>query len=153
MHKNSVPIFVTFVKIYQIIILDTQSPNGSSVAQKIFNHLQMFQFYRDLGEYDKTLISVFKQHSFKLNDDLDVEFLKKWMKEFSKDEKCGEGYIDKWSLPSNKISRNEFVTKFEKIFVDDIEYGGQGMFSRIRVRSNLVNYKRSVGFFSRKLSR
>ena len=133
------------MKIYQITILDTQSPNGPSVAQKIFNHLQMFQFYRELGEYDKTLISVFKQHSFTLNDDLDVEFLKNWMIKFSKDEKCGEGYIDKWSLPSNKISRNEFVNKFEKIFVDDIEYGGPGMFSKMRVRSTLVNYARNVG--------
>ena len=131
-------IYVTVAKICQNSILDTQSPNGQSVAQKIFNHLQMFQFYRELGKYDKTMISIFKQHSFTWNEDLDVEFLKKWMIEFSKDEKCGEKSIDKWKLPSNKISRDEFVTKFEDIFVDDIEYGGQGGLSRMRVRSKSV---------------
>ena len=79
-------------------------------------------------------MSVFKQHSLSLNEDLDVPFLKNWIIAFSKD---GERHIKKWNLPSNKITRDEFVVEFNKQYFPygEPEFGGHGVMSRLRVRN------------------
>ena len=81
-------------------------------------------------------MSVFKQHSLSLNEDLDVPFLKKWIIEFSKD---GEKNIKKWNLSSNKITRADFVTEFNNQYFPygEPEFGGHGVISRIRVRNQI----------------
>ena len=96
----------------------------------------MFYFYRELESFDKTMMSVFKQHSLSLNEDLDVPFLKKWIIAFSKD---GEKNIKKWNLSSNKITRADFVTEFNNQYFPygETEFGGHGVISRIRVRNQI----------------
>ena len=96
----------------------------------------MFQFYRELENYDRTLTSIYKQHSLSVNEELDVQFLKDWMTEFGKDEKCGETNIESWELNSIKITMEEFERKFEKVFPPAEHEYGRGLLPSIAVRKN-----------------
>ena len=70
-----------------------------------------------------------------INEELDVQFLKDWMTEFAKDEKCGETNIESWELNSIKITMEEFERKFVKVFPPaEIEYG-RGLLPSIAVRN------------------
>ena len=112
-----------------------------SEARKIFNHLLMFQFYRDLKNYDKTLTSIYEPHSLSVNEELDVPFLKDWMTEFAKDEKCEilMQNIENCELTSIKITIEEFERKFEEVFPPALpEYGG-GFLARIAVRNKAIS--------------
>ena len=82
----------------------------------------MFQFYRELKNYDKSFTSIYKPHSLSLNEELDVQFLKDWVTEFAKDEKCGEVLR---SITSITITMEDFEGKFEEVFPPALpEYGG-----------------------------
>jgi hypothetical protein len=63
----------------------------TEIPEKIFNHLQMFQFYRDLKKYDTEIRSIFFPHDIDLHD-MEVKFLEKW------DQKCGRNNIEKWKF-------------------------------------------------------
>ena len=51
----------------------------------------MFQFYRDLKNYDTHIISVFFPHDIDLHD-VEVTFLEKW------EEGCGRNNIENWKF-------------------------------------------------------
>ena len=111
-----------------------------SEARKIFNHLIMFQFYRELENYDRTLTSIYKEHSLSINEELDVQFLKDWMTEFTTDEKCGilMRNIENYEPTRIKITIEEFESKFEEVFPPaEIEFG-RGLLPSIAVRNETL---------------
>ena len=102
----------------------------------------MFQFYRELENYDRTLTSIYKQHSLSVNEELDVQFLKDWMKEFANDEKCETlmNNIENGELARIKITIEEFERKFEEVFPPaEIEYG-RGLLPSIAVRNEACSF-------------
>ena len=102
-----------------------------SVADKIFNQLQMFQFYQELKYYDQTLRSGFIEHSFSASEELSVQFLRDW------DKKCDKSNTKDWDLTGKTICRSKFVEQFERFSPEGIEFGGgQGILSKFRVSRN-----------------
>ena len=102
----------------------------------------MFQFYRELENYDRTLTSIYKQHSLSVNEELDVQFLKDWMKEFANDEKCETlmNNIENGELARIKITIEEFERKFEEVFPPaELEYG-RGLLPSFSVRNETLSF-------------
>ena len=78
------------------------------IAEKIYNHLQMFQFYRDLEIYDKTLLSRFLPPKCSLNPNIEVDFLEEWDKDFG-----GMQNVKEWNLKGRtSLTKDEFVQEF-----------------------------------------
>ena len=80
----------------------------------IFRHLQMFQYYRDLKEYDKNIESLWNDIPEKANEklksnSLDHEFLRKWTEDFGINKEDGSKIkqvtIKQWS-------EHEFIEEF-----------------------------------------
>lgn len=114
---------------------NVRESNTDSEARKIFNHLLMFQFYRDLKNFDKTLRSIYKDHSLSINEELDNQFLKDWVTEFATDEKCGKVQS---SITSIRITVEDFEHKFEEVFPPGLpEYGG-GFLTSIAVSNEYL---------------
>ena len=110
-----------------------------SVADKIFNHLQMFQFYQELKYYDQTLVGGFMggliQHSFSASEELNVQFLRDW------DKKCDKSNTTDWDLTGKTISRSKFAKQFEQFSPEGIEFGGgPGILSKFRVSNIPIIY-------------
>ena len=96
----------------------------------------MFQYLEDVRKHDETMLSTFKPHSVKLNDKINVEFLKKW----DKAQNLGRGNAQHWNFKEESIDVNQFV----EFFVRDIEdegpvYGGRGCIIRMEVILLFVN--------------
>ena len=97
------------------------------IAKKIFNSLQMFQYLEDVRNYDEKPWSTFIPHSVKLNDKINVEFLKRW----DKDQNSCEGNVNNWKLKEEAISERTFVEFFVK--EDNAVFGGRGVFPSMEV--------------------
>ena len=92
------------------------------IGGKIFDHLQMMEYYEYLKDYDESYISIFKrpiQLVLKGEGDvepkLEVTFLIEWEK------RCAIQNTESWnlkrsdSLPSGSISRSEFIHLFSGV--------------------------------------
>ena len=64
---------------------------NKKIAEIIFNHLQMFQYYRDLKHFDECFTSLWVPHYVHVQEgDIRIEFLSDW------DEKSGRNLIGNW---------------------------------------------------------
>ena len=80
------------------------------IANEIFNHLQMFQFYQDLEKYEKTFVSIFKTHPLTIDENLDVSFLKSWIRrEFGTQNSLA------LSSKNDKITKDEFAKTYDQM--------------------------------------
>ena len=78
---------------------------NQKIAETIFKHLQMFQYYRDLKDHDKKLKSLWLPHSEMLDKKyIEIDFLKKW------DESCGRSNIDNWFPESSETTVRDKCT-------------------------------------------
>ena len=102
---------ITFVDVgWEKITLDPEAEE--MILAIIFRHLQMFQYYRDLKEYDKNIESLWNDVPEKANENLksnilDHEFLRKWTEDFGINKEDGSKIkqVDKWS-------EHEFIEEF-----------------------------------------
>ena len=84
----------------------------------IFQHLVMFQYYKDLKEHDNYISNLFKCEPKEVREDIDYDFLKTWI------EKCAIHKSDNKKLQcldSLKDMRKEPLKKtdFIKLFVEN----------------------------------
>ena len=78
------------------------------MAKIIFNHLQIFQYLKDLKEHDKRLISNYRPLSVTLEPRLKMTFLKDW----DNDQELGEGNMKGWNLEGEYMDEDTFVRNF-----------------------------------------
>ena len=78
------------------------------IAKIIFNHLQIFQYLKDLKEHDKRLISNYRPLSVTLDPRLKMAFLKDW----DNDREFGEGNMKGWNLEGEYMDKRTFVMNF-----------------------------------------
>ena len=76
------------------------------IAERIFNHLQIFQYLEDLKNHDKRLISNYLPLSVKFNDTLSTKFLTDW----NENQLWGNGNIDDWNL-QDALTKESFIEK------------------------------------------
>ena len=50
---------------------------AEDIAKKIFNHLKIFQYLEDVREHNKNVWSTFISPPVKLNDNINIKFLKR----------------------------------------------------------------------------
>ena len=79
-----------------------------SIAQCIFNHLQIFQYLEDLENHDKRLMSNYLPLSVTLNKELRITFLKDWRKNWG----WGKRNIEDWNLEGDAMSKESFIENF-----------------------------------------
>ena len=111
MNRMNLP-SITFVDVsWEKSTLDPEKAEEMILAI-IFRHLQMFQYYRDLKEYDKNIESLWNDVPEKANENLksntlDHEFLRKWTEDFGINKEDGSKIkqVDKWS-------EHEFIEEF-----------------------------------------
>ena len=78
------------------------------IADSIFNHLRMFQYFEDLQKHDKRLMSNYLPLSVTLCDELRINFLKEW----NQNQLWGKRSIEDWSLQGDFITKESFIKKF-----------------------------------------
>ena len=74
----------------------------------IFNHLQIFQYLKDLKEHDKRLISNYMPLSVNFDPRLNVKFLKDW----DSKQELGKGNMKGWNLEGEYVDKHTFVRNF-----------------------------------------
>ena len=113
------------------------------IAKKIFSHLQMFQYLDDLRQHDEKIWSTFKSHSVKLNDKINVEFLRKWDEKMGK---LGEGNAKHWDFKEQQaIHEKQFVEFYVKdVAEDDDVFGGRGLIQSMALEVILFSYNSSI---------
>ena len=78
------------------------------IADSIFNHLRMFQYFEDLQNHDKRLMSNYLPLSVTLCDELRITFLREW----NQNQLWGKRSIEDWSLQGDFITKESFIKKF-----------------------------------------
>ena len=98
---------------------------AEDIAKKIFNHLKIFQYLEDVREHDKKVWSTFISSPVKLNDNINIKFLKKW----DEDQNFCEGNAKHWDIKDQVISEQQFVEFFVKDAEeeDNAALGGRGL--------------------------
>ena len=99
----------------------------------IFRHLQMFQYYKDLKEYDKQIQSLWNNEPVMANNKLesntlDHDFLKEWTEKFgiNKEDCSTMKEIEKWNEHDfirefSKSSKNSEILSKESFETGDLE--------------------------------
>ena len=72
------------------------------------NHLQIFQYLKDLKEHDKRLISNYMPLSVTLDPRLKIRFLKDW----DNDVEFGKGIMQGWNLEGEYMDKVTFIRNF-----------------------------------------
>ena len=100
----------------------------------------MFQFYRDLKNYDRDIRSIFIPHDIDLHD-MEVKFLEKW------DQRCGRNNIKNWKFEdtnpckfcensgcgSKTLCRQNFIQKFVECEEDIFQHMQVKYFGKLYV--------------------
>ena len=113
-------LYCNFIYVSDSTIVPNENEN---IAKTLFNHLQMFQYLEDVRNEDEKILSTFKAHSVKLNDKINVEFLKRW----DKDQNLGAGNVKHWKLREESISEQQFIGNYiqdHNTEGDDDVFGG-----------------------------
>ena len=111
------------------------------IAAVIFRHLQMFQYYKDLKQYDKSISSLWLPHDkadakFQSNT-LDYKFLSKW------NEKCTTSLSEDWRLAEKrdadeKLDQDEFIKRFS----NDSRYFSKDSSEEVAEVPDVVSFSR-----------
>ena len=114
-----------YIIVKSILLLDVRwngyvkdsDTETKQIAAVIFRHLQMFEYYKDLKEYDKSMSSLWLPHNeadeeFQ-NNRLDYTFLSEWQ------DKCAISLSEDWRLSEKrdagkKVDKREFIERFSK---------------------------------------
>ena len=91
------------------------------MAKIIFNHLQIFQYLKDLKEHDKRLISNYMPLSVTLDPRLKMTFLKDW----DNDIEFGKGITQGWNLEGEYMDKVTFIRNFVGVSLPE-NYGEEG---------------------------
>ena len=78
------------------------------IANSIFNHLRMFQYFEDLQKHDKRLMSNYLPLSVTLSDELRITFLKEW----NQNQLWGKRSIDDWTLQGDVMTKESFINNY-----------------------------------------
>lgn len=104
---------------------------AKEVGKKIFDHLQMIQYYRYLKEYDESYESVFKhpkpiELEGQADPELPIQFINDWERKYAKD------HTKDWKLEdfkSDRIKKSEFVDLFSR-YCTNVEVDDELKFGR-----------------------
>ena len=114
------------------------------IAKTIFYHLQMFQYLEDVRKHDKKAWSTFMSHSVNFNDNINIDFLKKW----DEDQNSCEGNAKHWDVKDEAISEKQFVELFVKDAAEeDNVFGGRGLIESLLSSMGVILLSNKNGIY------